>query len=77
MGTHLRVLRESYPMNTNMTLGLNGFQKLLGPCALDKSSFSIGRVKNFFRIVVWIYNIFVKNYGIKNDFSKYLEECCW
>ena len=28
MGTHLRVLSESFPMNTNMT-GLDGFQKIL------------------------------------------------
>ena len=34
-GTHLRILSERYPMNTNMT----------GPCAFDKSSLSIGRVK--------------------------------
>ena len=44
MGTYLRVLRESYPMNTTRQ-GLVGFQKSLHPCALDKSSFSIGRVK--------------------------------
>ena len=31
-------------MNANMT-GLDGFQKSLGPCALDKSGLSIGRVK--------------------------------
>ena len=35
-GTHLRVLSESYPMNTIMTS--------LHPCALDQSSLSIGRV---------------------------------
>ena len=44
MGTHLRVLSASYPMNTNMT-GFRWFQKYLHPCALDKSSLSIGRVK--------------------------------
>ena len=31
-------------MNTNMT-GLDVFQKSFYPCALDKSSLSIGRVK--------------------------------
>ena len=39
MGTHLRVLSESYPMNTNMT-GFRWFSKIFGqklPC--------IGRVK--------------------------------
>ena len=35
MGTHLRVLSQSYPMNTNMT-GLNGFEKTLLSSALDK-----------------------------------------
>ena len=43
MGTHLRVLIKSYPMNTNKQ-GLDGFQKSLRPCALDESSLSIGRV---------------------------------
>ena len=43
MGTHLRVLSKSYPMNTNMT-GLDGFQKSLPTCALDESSLSIRRV---------------------------------
>ena len=43
MGTHLRVLNESYPMNTNMT-GLRWFSKTLHPCTLDESSLSIGRV---------------------------------
>ena len=44
IGTHLRVLSESYPMNTKMT-GFRGFQKSLHPYALDKSSLSIERVK--------------------------------
>ena len=44
MGTHLRVLSESYLMNTNMT-GKDDFQKYLRPCALEESSLSIGRVK--------------------------------
>ena len=35
MGTHLRVLGESYPMNTK---GLDGFQNFLRHCALDESS---------------------------------------
>ena len=39
MGTHLRVLSESFPMNTNMT----GFGSLRH-CALDKGSLGIGRV---------------------------------
>ena len=39
MGTHLRILSESYPINTNMT-GLDGFQK----CSLDESRLGIGIV---------------------------------
>ena len=42
MGTHLRVLNESYPTYTN----LGGFPNELHPCALDESSLSIGRVEN-------------------------------
>ena len=37
MGTHLRVISESYLMNTNMT-GLDGLQKELHPCALNVAS---------------------------------------
>ena len=43
MVTHLRVLSVSYPMNTIMT-AFRWFSKMR-PCALDKSSLSIGRVK--------------------------------
>ena len=42
IGTHLRVLSEIYPINTNRT-GFRWFS--LRPCALDKSRLSIGRVK--------------------------------
>ena len=43
MGTHLRVLSESFPMNTNKT-GFDDFQKSLRSCALKERSLSIGRV---------------------------------
>ena len=43
MGTHLRVLSESYLMN--IWQGFDGLQKSLHPCALDKSSLSIGSSK--------------------------------
>ena len=43
MGTHLRVLGESYPMNTNTT-GFKWFSKyFFGICALDEGSLSIER----------------------------------
>ena len=44
MGINLRVLIESYPMNTNM-IGFRWCSNILCPCALEGSSFSIGRVK--------------------------------
>ena len=44
MGTHPRVLGESYPINTNIG-GFCCFHKSLHPCALDESSLSIERVK--------------------------------
>ena len=45
MGPHLRVLSESYLMNTNMTgFRFRWFSKILCSCALDKSSLNIGRV---------------------------------
>ena len=43
MGTHLRVLSESYPMNTNMT-GFIWYIKSLHMFALDKSRLSIKKV---------------------------------
>ena len=44
MGTHLRVLSESFPMNTNMT-GLILFSKLLHFSSLNESSLGMKRVK--------------------------------
>ena len=41
MGTILRVLSESYPMNTNMT----GFKWFLKVSALEECGLSIGMVK--------------------------------
>ena len=45
MGTHLKALSESYPMNTNMIV-FRWFQRYLHSCALDRSSLGIGRVNN-------------------------------
>ena len=52
MGSHLRVLSDSYPMNTNMT-GFQRFSKISGPCALDESSLSMGRVNPFKHVVLF------------------------
>ena len=49
--THLKVLSESFPMNTNMT-GFRRFQKLLRPCASDESSLSTGRVNTNYSMVI-------------------------
>ena len=45
MGTHMRVLSESFSMNTNM-IGIRWFLKkrLILNCSLDESNLSIGRV---------------------------------
>ena len=43
MGTHLRVLSESFLMNTNMT-GFGWFSKVLRLFALGERSLGIGRV---------------------------------
>ena len=46
MGTHLRVLGESYPKNTDMT-GFRWFPKIfVRPCTLDESNIRIGRVNH-------------------------------
>ena len=47
LSTYLIVLRESFPMNTDMT-GFRWFSILFALlCALDESSLSIGRVKSY------------------------------
>ena len=45
MGTHMRVLSKSYPLNTNITWSRSqdGFQIFLHPHGLDKNSLSIRR----------------------------------
>ena len=45
---YMEVVSESYLMNTNMT-EFRWFSNTLRPCALDKSSLSIGRVNCLFR----------------------------
>ena len=45
MGTHMRALGDSYPMNTNM-IRLRWFSKTLHSFPLDESSLSIARVNN-------------------------------
>ena len=39
MGTHLRVLSESYPMNTNMT-GFRGFSKIFASMCFEQEYLS-------------------------------------
>ena len=43
MGTHMKVLNESFQVNTWQDL--DEFRKMLSSCALDESSLSIERVK--------------------------------
>ena len=50
-------------MNTNM--GSDGNQKSLHPCALDKSSLSIGRVNNFKWITKWLDKIVMSQLPFK------------
>ena len=44
VSTHLTVLGESFPINTNIR-GFRWFSKILSHCSLDESSLSIGWVK--------------------------------
>ena len=62
MGTHLKVLGKSYPMNTNMA-GFRWFTKNSRPCALDESRLSIGRVKKFTEL----YDNKNNNYNYNNN----------
>ena len=52
MGTHLRVLRKSYPMNTSMT-GLRCFSKIFASFCFEQNerSLSIGKVNGLILIL--------------------------
>ena len=67
MGTHLRVISESYLMSTNMTLGLDVFQKSLRPWASDESNLSIGMFNIFPNIS---FDLQVKSNENYEDISK-------
>ena len=45
MGTHLRALSESFPMNTNI-IGFGWFSKIFASQCFGHSSLSIGMVKD-------------------------------
>ena len=77
MATHLRVLRESFPMNTNM-MGFRWFSKTLHPCTSDISSLSIGRV-NFscsqvLDVVLLMQYTSINDLVIKDRLAKYSQE---
>ena len=59
MGAHIRLLSESYSMNTYMTRLSCCFSKYLCNCDFDESSLSIGRVNTYNAYVVW-YGTYVK-----------------
>ena len=69
MGTHLRVLSESFPMNTNMT-GFRCFSHFflfLRSCALEESSLSIGRVISVLSDLVLILRFSFSHHECLND----------
>ena len=81
MGTHLRVLSETIPMNTSMT-GLRCFHNFLPFCAFDEINHSRKGLTNLclkvtLEIVVWNFATFDNNLLIKNYFTKYLKKSCW
>ena len=68
MGSHLRALSESYPINTNM-IGLRCFSEIIpdDPCALGESSLTIGMVEFIKMPVGTIHEVFKavqKNLGL-------------
>ena len=54
MGTHMKLLSENFPMNTN-TIGFRWFSKIFTYCGLDASSLSIGRVKRYHTFMLYIH----------------------
>ena len=75
MGTHLRELSESFPMNTNIT-GFIWFSKnLLHPCAFNESSLSIG--KGYRQLIMFIFSVSAldfpkKQWAMQEDLSYFV-----
>ena len=79
MGTHLKVLSESYPMSTNITR-FQYFSKILRPCDLDEILLSIGRVTEILKNLLSgsiILLVIALKFEIKNYFTKYRKEKRW
>ena len=90
MGTHLRVLRESYPVNTNMT-GFRRFSKIFCilalwtkvASALEGICFGVRKYiyHSYSEIsltsVVWICDNFENKFlGVRHKLAKYLKQSC-
>ena len=84
MGTHLRALGESYPMNTNM-MELKEFSKILAPLLLGRNSIVMVITHPFMPVemstLILEVNVCISNtsnisLGIENIFTKYLKESC-
>ena len=79
MGTHLRVLKECYPMITNIT-GLRWFSRIVGSLFLDKSSLSNGRVNGVSLVYVephlrWLLAKMLDECLETVKYSAYLVDC--
>ena len=68
MGIHLKVLRESYPMDTNMTR-FRWLSKML--CPLDESSLSIERVNVSHHSYSCAWSTLALQFGKPNSHSQY------
>ena len=70
MGTHLRVLSESYPMNTNMTVIRTFSKTSLHQFNLDESSLTIRKVEGFWRVQNNFETLMMRSFQIRKRF-------CW
>ena len=76
MGTHIRVLSKSHPLDTNMT-GFKWFSKDFCIFVLwAKVASALEGLRLLLDVVVWISNTFDDNFGTKNDCTKYFKENC-
>ena len=74
MGTHLRVLSESYLMSTNL-IGFRWFLKIFASlCSWMKVASALEGLRVPPEIAVCIHDKFDDNFGKKIDFGKYLKE---
>ena len=64
MGTHMRILSQSYPIKNQNDMVLDVFQRSLHPCTSDESSLNISRVNTISQYHSKLHGIFDSREGV-------------